>query len=250
MNIVLKIEYDGSSFYGWQKQPNVPTIQGEIEKALSSFFKQKITIYGASRTDAFAHAKGQVANFFCNTSIDASKLKYILNLRLPDSIRIVASRSIDEGFHARKNAISKIYEYTIFNREIMSPFEKKAYFYPHHLDWEEIKKSLEYFLGEKDFAAFRGSKATFKNTVRKLYHFELLKEAEHKYKFIIEGSGFLKQMVRNIVGTLVEIGEGKRRREEINDIFASKDRKKAGRTLPASGLCLLEVKYPETIFEL
>jgi tRNA pseudouridine38-40 synthase len=243
-NIFLEIEYDGSPFFGWQRQTNVPTVQGTIEETLSKVMGRKVVIYGASRTDTGVHALGQGANFWGDSRFEEHQWRLVLNSQLPQSIRIVRSKVVPDSFHAQRFAISKIYQYRVLNRDYGSALDRTVFFYHRKLDWEKIRKCLPYFLGEHDFAAFQGAKATVKSTVRTIHRFELEAQASGLHIFTVEGNGFLKQMVRAMVGTLLEVGEGRREPESIVDIIRGRDRKLAGRTVAPQGLCLVKVKYP------
>lgn len=244
-NIRLDIEYDGSGFAGWQRQPASPTVQATLEDLLQKLTGTRTIVYGASRTDSGVHARGQVATFFTEYSLPAEKWAPMLNFHLPKSVRIVRSASVPRSFSAQKQAISKIYEYRVLNRATQSALDTRVYFYPRPLDWDAIRRSLPEFVGEKDFKPFQGAKAEVKTTVRTILSFELLEEGDGLHCFRIEGTGFLKQMVRAIMGTVIEVGEKKRRPEDIKAIFLSGDRGKAGRTLPAAGLTLAKIHFRE-----
>jgi tRNA pseudouridine38-40 synthase len=205
---------------------------------------KKVVIYGASRTDTGVHALGQGANFWGDSRFESTQWRRVLNSKLPRSIRIVRSLEVPDSFHAQRFAVSKIYQYRLLNRDYASALDKTVFFYPHQLKWEKIRQCMPYFLGEHDFAAFQGAKASVRSTIRTIHRFDVKEEASGLHIFTIEGNGFLKQMVRAIVGTLLEVGEGKREPEEIPAIIASLDRKQAGRTVSAQGLCLVKVNYP------
>lgn len=245
-NVRLHIEYDGTDFFGWQRQQGKPTIQQLIEDNLSAVLGKRTVVYGASRTDSGVHAKGQVANFYTDCeSIAGEQWSYVLNFRLPRTIRVQRSAEVPLAFHSQKDALDKIYEYRVLNRAMASALDRRVYFYPGTLDWEEMRRSLPLFVGTHDFKAFQGAKSTVLTTTRTIHYIELFDEGHGLYRFEIKGSGFLKQMVRTILGTVLEVGEGKRRREDIPDVIASRDRRRAGRTLAAHGLCLVSIRYPE-----
>ncbi|MBI4403674.1 MAG: tRNA pseudouridine(38-40) synthase TruA [Deltaproteobacteria bacterium] len=247
MNIRLLIEYDGTDFHGWQRQPELPTIQQAIETAVTTLSGEKVTVHGAGRTDSGVHAKGQVANFHTTSQIIPEKWASALNAKLPPSIRILESRSESESFHSRNHATSKVYEYYLLNRKHASALNRRVLHYPRKLDWEEIRKVLPLFVGEKDFRAFQGPNASVRSTIRRVIRFDLIQDCtvEGLYHFTIEANGFLKQMVRAIIGTVLEIGEHKMTAEEIPTIILSRKRELAGRTAPANGLYLALVKYDE-----
>ncbi|NBT59460.1 tRNA pseudouridine(38-40) synthase TruA, partial [bacterium] len=220
-NILLTIEYDGTDFSGWQRQSHDPSIQATIEDVLSKFSGKKTVLYGASRTDAGVHAKGQMANFETEPKMPADKWASFLNANLPRAIRILESRQVPDRFHAQKLAQSKIYEYRLLQRSVPSAWDRTVGFYPIRLNWDAVRKAMPYFIGTKDFKAFQGARASVITTVRTIYRFDLFEEREGLYRFEIEGSGFLKQMVRSIVGTLIEVGSGKRSPEDIPRIAST-----------------------------
>lgn len=242
-NIKLTIEYDGKGFNGWQKQPNKLNIQGEIERAIYNITKEEVDLIGSGRTDAGVHALGQVANFKTNSEISIEKLPLAINSQLKNSIVIKEAEEVDERFHSRYNAKHKTYRYIINNSKCGTAiYRNLEYSYPFKLDAEKMKQASKYFEGEHDFKAFKSSGTSSKNSVRTIYKAIVKQEGE---KIIIEltGNGFLYNMVRIISGTLLDVGLGKIRPEEIPEIIESKDRQRAGKTLPAHGLYLVEVKY-------
>ena len=242
-NIKLTIEYDGKEYGGWQKQPNKLNIQGEIERAIYNITKEEVDLIGSGRTDAGVHALGQVANFKTNSEISIEKLPLAINSQLKNSIVIKEAEEVDERFHSRYNAKHKTYRYIINNSKCGTAiYRNLEYSYPFKLDVEKMKQASKYFEGEHDFKAFKSSGTSSKNSVRTIYKAIVKQEGE---KIIIEltGNGFLYNMVRIISGTLLDVGLGKIRAEEIPEIIESKDRQRAGKTLPAHGLYLVEVKY-------
>ena len=242
-NIKLTIEYDGKCYNGSQKQPNKLNIQGEIERAIYNITKEEVNLIGSGRTDAGVHALGQVANFKTNSEIPIEKLPLAINSQLKNSIVIKEAEEVDERFHSRYNAKHKTYRYIINNSKCGTAiYRNLEYSYPFKLDAEKMKQASKYFEGEHDFKAFKSSGTSSKNSVRTIYKAIVKQEGE---KIIIEltGNGFLYNMVRIISGTLLDVGLGKIRAEEIPEIIESKDRQRAGKTLPAHGLYLVEVKY-------
>lgn len=242
-NIKLTIEYDGSRYHGWQSQPNVITIQEEIEKALKKITKEDITIFGSGRTDKGVHALGQVANFITNSKIEASKFMLALNSLLPKDIVIINSEEVQKEFHSRFSAIRKQYEYRIYNSKIRSPINRNfSYHVYYNLDLEKIIEASKYFEITSDFSAFMASNSTVKDTIRTIYKLTIRKE--NNFLIVnITGNGFLYNMVRIIVGTLIDTGRGKIAVEDIPKIIKTADRKKAGHTAPPQGLYLKEVYY-------
>ena len=242
-NIKLTIEYDGKDFNGWQKQPNKLNIQGNIEKVISEITKEEIELIGSGRTDAGVHAIGQVANFKTNSNIPIEKFAIAINSRLKKSIIIKKAEEVPERFHSRYNCKKKTYRYIINNSDMWSAiYRNLEYNIKMPLNLENMKKASKYFEGEHDFSAFKASGTSSKSSVRTIYSADVKKENE---RIIIEltGNGFLYNMVRIISGTLVEVGLGKIRPEEIKDIIDSKNRQMAGKTLPPYGLYLVEVNY-------
>jgi tRNA pseudouridine38-40 synthase len=242
--IKLTIEYDGTNYQGWQVQPKGSTIQGVLQERLFSLTGEKIHLMGSGRTDAGVHALGQVAHFKTKSPLDAQTLQRALNSLLPSDIVIQGVVEVDEGFHARRSSKSKVYEYWILNRNLRSAFHKGyAWHIPQKLNLKELKKATHQLVGEHDFASFQSVGSPQKTTIRKVNRAEWKRDRDGLLRFEIEANGFLKQMVRAIVGTLVEVGKGKMSSEEFQRILDSKDRKKAGPTAPPHGLFLKEVKY-------
>lgn len=231
------------SSIGWQKQPGKPNIQGEIENAIKEITGEEVELFASGRTDAGVHSFGQIANFKTDSNIDICKIPIALNSKLKKSIVIKNAEEVDESFHSRYNAKGKKYRYIINNSITGSAiYRDLEYHMPIKLDVESMKKAIKYFEGEHDFKGFKSSGTSSKNSVRTIYKAEIL---ENNDRIIIEltGNGFLYNMVRIISGTLVDVGLGKIKPEDIPEIIESKDRTKAGKTLPAHGLYLVEVYY-------
>ena len=242
-NIKLIIEYDGTRFNGWQKQPNKLNIQGEIERAISEITGETIDLIASGRTDAGVNALEQVANFKTESKIPAEKFPYAINSKLKKSIVIRSAEEVPERFHSRYSVKEKTYRYTINNSEQGTAiYRDMEYHFPIKLNVEKMKQAIKYFEGEHDFAAFKASGTSSKSSVRNIYKTKLWSEGERIF-IELTGNGFLYNMVRIIAGTLLEVGQEKINPEEIIDIIESKDRKRAGRTLPANGLCLIKVNY-------
>ena len=242
-NIKLTIEYDGKDFNGWQKQPNKLNIQGEIEQAIKQITGEEIDLTASGRTDAGVHAIAQIANFKTQSKLPIEKFAIAINSKIKQSIRIKKAEEVDIDFHSRYNCKRKTYRYVINNSEFGSAiFRKLEYHVPQKLDIKAMEKAIKYFEGEHDFKAFKSTGGNNKSSVRIIYNANLIQEGQ---KIIIEltGNGFLYNMVRIISGTLVEVGLGKIKPEEISKIIESKDRQKAGKTLPAYGLYLVQVEY-------
>jgi len=243
-NIRLLIEYDGTNYLGWQIQPKGPTVQGMIEEKLSLLAGEKIHLVGSGRTDAGTHAFGQVANFRTQSKMEVESIQRALNSLLPSDMVIRKAEEMDERFNARREARSKVYEYRILNRPLRSAFHLGyAWHIPQRLDLDSMERAVRSLLGEHDFSSFRSVGTPTRTAVRKVIRAEWKRGRDGLIRFEIEANGFLKQMVRAIVGTLIEVGRGKIGIEEFQRIVDSKDRKMAGPTAPAHGLFLKEVKY-------
>ena len=242
-NIRLTIEYDGKCYNGWQKQPNKLNIQGSIEQAIYQITGEEVDLQASGRTDAGVHALGQVANFKTNSQLPIDKFPIAINSNLKKSIRIYSAEEVDEEFHSRLSCKKKTYRYIINNSKYGTAIYRNLETHiPIKLDIEKMKEAIEYFQGEHDFKAFKASGTSSKSSVRTIYKAEVRKEGDN---IIIEltGNGFLYNMVRIISGTLLDVGLGKIKPEEIPEIIESKDRQRAGRTLPAHGLYLVQVVY-------
>ena len=243
-NIKLVIEYDGKDFNGWQKQPNNLNIQGEIERAIQEITKEeKIELNASGRTDAGVHALGQVANFKTNSNIPVDKFPIAINCKVKKSIVIKSAEEVEERFHSRYNCKQKTYRYIINNGEQSSAiYRNLEYFVPTKLNIEEMKKAIKFFEGEHDFKGFKASGTSSKSSIRIIYK-ACIKEERDRIIIELTGNGFLYNMVRIIAGTLVDVGLGKIRSDEITSIIESKDRTKAGKTLPPYALYLVKVEY-------
>jgi tRNA pseudouridine38-40 synthase len=244
--IRLLIEYDGTNYQGWQVQPKGQTIQGLIEEKLALLTGETIRLIGSGRTDAGVHAFGQVAHFKTQSEMSLSSIQRALNSLLPPDIVIRRADEVEEDFHARKRSIGKVYEYRILNRELRSAFHwVYAWHIPQKLDFEEMKRATQWLIGEHDFSSFQSVGSPTRTAVRRVIRAQWRRGRGGLIRLEIEANGFLKQMVRAIVGTLVEVGKGQICSEEFRRILESRDRKMAGPTAPAHGLFLKEVKYTE-----
>ncbi|MBW1840474.1 MAG: tRNA pseudouridine(38-40) synthase TruA [Deltaproteobacteria bacterium] len=243
-NFKLTIEYDGSRYSGWQKQKNDRTLQGEIEKALMTMTDKKIVLHGSGRTDAGVHALGQVANFPCDTKILPEEFQRGLNSLLPDDIVIQSCERVHKKFHARFNAKHKTYSYRILNRPTPAAVGRQyAWFIRKKLDFDAMELAIPHIIGTHDFKAFEGSGSPRSHTIRSVMKAYLTVMDQEQVVFEIQADGFLRYMVRNIVGTLVDVGHGKITPDEFNKILLSRDRELAGATAPPHGLFLMAVKY-------
>jgi len=242
--IKLVIEYEGTHYLGWQVQPNGQTIQGVIQDCLKRLTGESSQLIGSGRTDAGVHALGQVAHFKTESRMDANTFQRALNSLLPKDIVIRRAEEVEAEFHARRSAKSKVYEYRILNRTTPPAIDRQYIWYiPQKLNLDEMKKATHSLVGEHDFSAFRSVGSSARSSVRNILQADWKRGKGGHLRFEIEATGFLKQMVRAIVGTLVEVGRGKISAQEFKRILDSKDRKEAGPTAPARGLFLKEVKY-------
>lgn len=241
--IKLTIAYDGTNYCGWQVQPNGITIEEVINKALRKLTGEEITVIGASRTDSGVHAMGNVAVFDTDTTIPADRIAVALNQRLPEDIVIVKSEEVASDFHPRYCDCSKTYEYHIINTRIPNPTKRLTnYFVSYVLDIDKMRKAASYLVGEHDFVSFCNVRTEVENTVRCITELEILKCGD-EITIRITGNGFLYNMVRIIVGTLIRVGRGFYEPEKVKEILEVKDRKAAGVTAPAHGLMLMEIEY-------
>jgi tRNA pseudouridine38-40 synthase len=239
------IQYDGTLFSGYQIQPNKRTVQGEIEKVLHNMHKdQNIRIVSSGRTDAGVHAIGQVIHFDSPFTIDETGWKKALNAQLPNDIYVLKVEEVDTNFHARYDVTEKEYHYFVLNEETPNIFKRNyMYHFPHSLDLEKIEEACQYLEGTHDFTTFSSSKATVKgDKIRTIYEASC-KRKDNQVEFVFRGSGFLYNMVRILVGVLLDIGQGKRKPEEIPILLEKRDRTLVGKTIDASGLYMWKVTY-------
>ncbi|MGL5439771.1 MAG: tRNA pseudouridine(38-40) synthase TruA [Filifactoraceae bacterium] len=240
-NIALKIEYDGRNYVGWQRQENGLAIQEVMEVAIEKIVKHKVELFASGRTDSSVHALGQVANFFTERDMDVYRMQQAINSQLPEDIRVSKISEVSLDFHSRFSAIGKTYTYIIEARPYKSPFiNGRAYYVKNALDIDSMKEAGELFIGEHDFAGFRSQGSLTKTTIRTIYSLDIIVDGD-LIKVEISGNGFLYNMVRIIVGTLVDIGRGKKL--DIDKALKEGKRELAGPTAPAHGLFLKEVKY-------
>ena len=243
-NFKLTIEYDGTEYQGWQRQKNGRTIQEVIENAINIMTREKVSLTGSGRTDAGVHALGQTANFHCNTEIGPETFQKGLNSLVPDDIVIKECCLVDDKFHARYDAKSKTYRYNILNQRLNSAISRRYVWHIRKvLDPEAMRSAIRHIAGTHDFKAFEGSGSPGSNTIRTVINATLVEADQNNLSFQIEANGFLRYMVRNIVGTLVEVGLGKITSDDFKTILLSRDRNRAGATAPPHGLFLLSVKY-------
>ena len=248
--IKLVISYDGTDFCGWQKQLSDRTVQGDLEKCLSTITTEEIRLHSAGRTDAGVHALGMVAHFVCVSRIPCEIILRAVNSMLPGSIRLLDVTEVEASFHARYLAKGKKYRYSIFTGKIQSPFDRLTSLHvTKALDLERIESCLKVLVGTHDFSSFENSGSrdksitTGRGAVRTIHKANLVQPDKNHIELEFTGDGFLKNMVRNLVGTILEVGWGKLNEKEFMDILLAKDRTKAKETAPAHALTLIEVYY-------
>ena len=243
MRVKVILEYDGKGYSGWQRQENANSVQSEVEKAIYKLTGHEITVHGAGRTDADVHALGQVFHFDTDETIPAERYAAALNTKLPWDIRAIHSELVSDDFHSRFDKNTKHYQYRIINRRRPLAINRhRAWHVVMPLNAELMREGARHFLGKHDFAGFMSAHSDVEDTVRTIYHLEVLQTGE-EIVIDIEGDGFLRNMVRIIAGTLVNVGLGKLKPGEVPDVIASLDRDRAGMTAPGYGLYLVEVKY-------
>jgi len=249
--IRLVVEYDGTTLSGWQRQANAPTVQQHLEEALAQMLQHDVTIAGASRTDAGVHARGQVAAFETERAIPLHGIRRGLNSLLPDAIAVRSADEVPLDFHPRFAATGKHYRYTIYRAADRSPrFRERAWHHPEPLDVARMRDAARTLVGPHDFAAFRAAGCTARTTVRRIDTVDLVEAATDAgiaepdlLSIEVRGNAFLRNMVRILVGTLADVGRGALEVRQVAEILASLDRTKAGKTAPAHGLELVEVRY-------
>jgi tRNA pseudouridine38-40 synthase len=248
----LTIAYDGTDFHGWQIQSNKPTIQGEIVNVLRRVTQESIILHGAGRTDAGVHALGQVASFRTQSALCAGEFQRALNALLPPTIRITAAEEVGPDFHARWSARGKIYRYRLYRGKVVPPMLwRYVLHYPFPLDEDAMRDAAARFVGTHDFAAFAASTGSEeddkeRSTEREIYSSELTRTADNEeLVFTVCGRSFLRYMVRKMVGTLLDVGRGKLKPEDIDRLYELKDRSKSGPTVPPQGLCMVAVEHEE-----
>jgi tRNA pseudouridine38-40 synthase len=251
-NFKLTIAYDGADFHGWQSQPGIPTIQGALNDAVRKITQEKITVHGASRTDTGVHALGQVAHFKTQSLLAADEFQRSLNALLPPAIRVVAVEEVGPDFHSRWLSQAKTYRYRIFRGRVLSPFEyRRVLHYPWPLDEDAMAEAARQFEGEHDFTSFAASSGSEEDDrdremVRVIYSSEIVVEDDREeIAYVVRGQSFLRYMVRKIVGTLLEVGKGRLAPADIPRLFELRDRSQSGPTVPAEGLYLVALEFPD-----
>lgn len=243
-NYKMVLQYEGTRYRGWQRQDSTEnTIQGKIEKLLTQMCNQKVEVQGSGRTDAGVHAKGQVMNAHMEITMSPAEIQTYMNQYLPDDIGVVSVEEVPDRFHSRLLVKEKTYSYRVINSSIPHVFDRRyAYTIPDQLNVQSMNQAAEELKGTHDFAAFTSQKRTKKSTVRTIKEIQIVKSGDI-LTFTFTGDGFLYHMIRILMGTLLEVGLGKRDPYEMKQILSSKNREKAGMLVPALGLTLLTVKY-------
>ncbi len=245
-NIKLVVAYDGTEFHGWQSQPELRTVQGVLEQAARRVTRHQVDLIGSGRTDAGVHAAGQVANFVTECPIPEEKLLGALGARLPKDVTLVAVGDVALEFHATRSATSKLYRYRVYNapgRPVRQQRQNYCYHFWHPLDIDAMRAAAESLIGTHDFASFAGTGSERETTIRTVMRCAIQRRYD-EVLFDLEGGGFLYNQVRNMVGTLIEVGRGRWPPQQVAEILVRRDRSAAGPTAPARGLCLQWVRYP------
>lgn len=242
--IKLVVAYDGTNYCGWQVQPNGETIEGVLNRELSSLLGENIKVTGASRTDSGVHSLGNVAVFDTDTRIPPEKISYALNIRLPEDIVVQDSCEVAPDFHPRHCNSRKTYEYRILNRRFAMPTRRlDTYFYHRPLDVERMQQAARYLKGTHDFKSFCSVNTVVEDTVRTIYTLQVIKDADDIITIRVQGIGFLYNMVRILAGTLIQVGIGAMEPEQMTEILEAKDRSASGPTAPAQGLTMMGIEF-------
>ncbi len=242
-NIKIILEYDGTGFSGWQFQPDRRTLQGEFEAAVKKISGEDLRVTASGRTDAGVHALGQAVNFKTGSEMDAAAWQGALNHFLPPEMRALEAAEVPRDFNARYDAKGKQYGYIILNRRVPSPLKRNySWHVPAPLDISAMKNGAMHLIGEHDFTSFRAVNSDIVNPVRTLRTLEIMPDGNRIF-FSLEADGFLRHMVRTVVGTLVEVGKGRFAPDDVKDMLEAKDRSKAGPTAPGQGLYMVSVQY-------
>lgn len=242
----LLIAYDGTEFHGWQFQPGLRTVQGELIQAARRVLRHQVTLRGSGRTDAGVHAAGQVASLRTSSAIPADNVRRAIGSRLPKDMSVIDVQEVHPDFDATSSSVSKLYRYRIHNsphRPVCAHTQRYAYHFWHPLEWEVMRDAARSFVGEMDFSSMAGAGCVRETMVRRVIRCDVHRHLD-EVRVDVQGTGFLYNQVRNMVGTLIEVGRGHWNPEKVAEILASGDRTQAGPTAPARGLCLQWVEYP------
>jgi tRNA pseudouridine38-40 synthase len=247
-NVRVQVAYDGARFFGWQRQEGFPSVQEAIEDALVSLCGERAIVHGSGRTDTGVHALRQVASFHVDTRLSDERLLFALNAHLCEGVVLRALETCDDGFHAQKHARGKRYAYVVRTETFALPFARAHWHWvTEPLDLDAMRAGARHFRGRHDFGALASAGSPRKSNVRTIRALHLVAR-RHGFALVVEGDGFLYNMVRTLAGTLLEVGQGKRDPAGIPELLALRDRKRAGPTAPPEGLYLLRVLYPEPTF--
>jgi len=245
-NVFMLVAYDGTEFHGWQNQPGLRTVQDLLEQSIRRVTRHQVDLIGSGRTDAGVHASGQAANFVTTSDLPENRLRYAIGARLPQDLSIIATWEVHPDFHATRCAISKLYRYRIHaarRRPVQRLTQLYTYHYWNPLDVDRMREAARHFIGEMDFSAMTGKGTVRETMVRTVLRCDIERH-QNEIHICVEGKGFLYNQVRNMVGTLVDVGRGRWEPDHVADILASLDRANAGQTAPARGLSLQWVRYP------
>jgi len=243
--IRMTLAYDGTQYHGWQEQPGQVTVQGTLVERLATILRERPAVEGAGRTDSGVHALGQVAAFQTEHRIETARLRAAINSRLPPDIVVTEMGEAPLGFRPSVDATSKIYRYRVYRSPLKPVFEARyVWHWYQRLEVEPMREAARHLVGRHDFRSFEGRGSQRDDTVREILRLDMT-EAGAEVHFEVEGNRFLYRMVRNIVGTLIEVGRGHRTPEWVAEVLAARDRTAAGPTAPPQGLCLMEVRYPD-----
>ena len=242
-NYKFTLAYDGTRFFGWERQPDKETVQGKLESVLSALCETPVEVIGAGRTDAGVHARAMVANAFLPTDKTPEEIRDYCNRYLPDAIAVREVRPCSERFHARYKAVGKTYRYTCFDGEVKPVFDRRyVTVLPYRVDTARMQAAADCLVGEHDFASFCGNPRMKKSAVRRVDSITVTRQRD-RVSITVHGTGFLQNMVRIIAGTLLEVGRGFWEPERAQEILEARDRREAGPTAPPEGLCLMKVDY-------
>jgi len=242
-NFKITIQYDGTNYHGWQIQINGRTIQGELTRALSTLDHRSVTVHGAGRTDAGVHAEGQVASFLLDRAFETDELRDAINGNLDRDIRVQSVERVADEFNARLCAKQKTYRYRIWTASVVSPFVYRyVYAFSGPLDLEAMRSAAASLIGRYDFSAFTSGESDVQDHIRTLFRLDI-QDSKNEVLILAEGDGFLRYMVRTIVGTLIDVARGKQTAARVSQILESRDRSLAGFSAPANGLTLIRVDY-------
>ncbi len=243
-NVKLVIEYEGTGYAGWQEQSGLPTIQASVASAIAKLTNEPVKLFGASRTDAGVHALGQTANFTTNSNIPAHGIVNGLNSLLPEEIVIRDAEDAPPEFDSRRLSVGKVYVYKIVNRPCPSAIMRRfTWFIPRHLDVALMRQAAGHFIGEKDFTSFRAAHSDALHSIRTVTSVDIQEKGDGLIEIEVRGNAFLRHMIRIMIGTLVAVGRGNIKPDDVHAIIVARDRKAAQMTAPAKGLCLVRVDY-------